>query len=342
MLLACADVYALGLILYFMVRLLAGFRLWPVALFSNFLHFALLPALVLLPIMLALRRWRRAILVALPTLAFLWLYGGLFLPNKVDTVDCNNPGCIKLTVMTFNLGNGGTETPPEDIMKVVVESGADLVGFQEVTAAQAAMMQSRLSSMYPYQIANEVGKNVHGIALISRYPILEWEPFYGNPQAMPNLDATLDVQSQRLRVLVVHPPPPAWSLNWRQMYQARAVGEVHLYAQMLGDQPVVLIGDLNATDQSEEYTTLMSSGLVDAYREVGFGFGPTFPSHEGYGYPFKRAIPLVRLDYVFHSRHFETLRAWVGPDVESDHLPVLAELAWQVEGSATGNMDGDR
>lgn len=341
-LVACTDIYALGLLLYFLARLLTGFRLWPVALFSNFLHFALLPALVLLPIMLALHRRRRAILVALPVLAFVWLYGGLFLPNTAATADCANPGCVKLTLMTFNLGDGGTETPPEDIMKAVLESGVDIAGFQEVTAAQADMMQSRLSSTYPYQISHEAGKNVHGIALISRYPILEWKPFYGNPQIMPSLDATLDVRGRRLRVLVVHPPPPAWSPDWRRMYQARAVGEVRLYTERIGDQPTVLLGDLNATDQSEEHTILMKSGLVDAYRTAGFGFGPTFPSHEGYGYPLKRAIPLVRLDYILHSRHFEALRAWVGPDVESDHLPVLAELIWQAEGDATACTDGDR
>lgn len=342
MLLACADVYALGLILYFLVRLITGFRLWPVALLSNFLQFALLPALVFLPIMLALHRWRRAILSGLPVLAFLWLYGGLFLPNKAAVADCGNPSCVKLTVMTFNLGDDGTQTPPEDIMNTVMESGADIVGFQEVTAPQAEMMQNQLLSTYPYQIAHQVGEDVHGVALISRYPILEGEPFYGDPQIMPSLDVTLDVQGRPLHVLVVHPPPPGWSSNWLRMYQARAVGEVRLYAEMIGDQPAVLIGDLNATDQSEEYAILARAGLVDAYREAGFGFGPTFPSHKGYGYPFEQAIPLIRVDYIFHTRHLNTLHAWVGPDAESDHLPVLAELAWQMEGSTTASADSDR
>jgi vancomycin resistance protein VanJ len=342
MLLAGVDVYALGLILYFLVRLITGYRLWPVALFSNFLQFALMPALVILPIMVVLRRWRRALLVALPALAFLWLYGGLLLPGRTDMVDCGNPGCVKLTMMTFNLGDGGTETPPEDIMKVIMESGADVVGLQEVTAAQAEAMQNQMMSVYPYQITHEAGKNVHGIALMSRYPILEWEPFYGNPPNMPNLDVTLDVGGRQLHVMVVHPPPPGWSPNWLRLYQARAVGEVRLYQELLGDRPTVLIGDLNATDQSEEHAILTRVGLVDAYRKVGFGFGPTFPSHKGYGYPFDLAIPLIRVDYIFHTRHFNALRAWVGSDIESDHLPVLAELAWPVEGGPTANAEGDR
>ena len=107
-----------------------------------------------------------------------------------------------------------------------------------------------------------------------------------------------------------------------------------LYERQIGDQPAVLIGDLNATDQSEEHAILTGLGLVDAFRAAGFGFGPTFPSHQGYGYPFKQAIPLVRVDYVFHTRHFEPVRAWVGPDVESDHLPVIAELIWPAENQA--------
>jgi endonuclease/exonuclease/phosphatase family metal-dependent hydrolase len=39
--------------------------------------------------------------------------------------------------------------------------------------------------------------------------------------------------------------------------------------------------------------------------------------------------PVVRIDYVWHTRHFIATRAWVGGRTGSDHLPVIAELAWR-------------
>ncbi|MBN1312870.1 MAG: endonuclease/exonuclease/phosphatase family protein [Anaerolineae bacterium] len=333
LLLACADLYALGLILYFLLRLTTGFRLWPVALFSNFLHLALLANLVSLSVMLILRRWRRAALFSLPALAFVWLFGGLLIPRPAPV--CNSAErCLRLTAMTYNLGDGGTNTSPEDIARIVLESGADVVGFQEVTASQAASMRNDMVAVYPYQTIYAAGESVNGVALLSRYPVVDEAVFYGDPKTMPNLAVTLDVQGRHLQVLVVHPPPPGWSPDWRHFYRSRAVSDAQIYTEMIADGPALLLGDLNATDQSQAYVILTQSGLGDAYRAAGFGFGPTFPSRKGYGYPFERAIPLVRLDYVLYTGQFKALRAWVGPHAGSDHLPVLAELAWQEEKAA--------
>ncbi|MBN1428443.1 MAG: endonuclease/exonuclease/phosphatase family protein [Anaerolineae bacterium] len=326
-LLAGADIYALGLILYFLLRLFTGFRLWPVALFSNFLHLALLPGLVFLAIALLLRRWRRVMMFGLLTLTFVWLFGELIIPNPTPV--CESAGdCLQLTAMTYNLGNGGTNTPPEDIARAVLESGADVIGFQEITAPQADSMQTDLAVRYPYQTIYAAGESVNGIALLSRYPIVEESVFYGSPKAMPNLDVTLDAQGRRLRVLVVHALPPGWSPDWRHYFCLRSLNDARLYTEMIADGPALLLGDMNAPDQSEIHHVLTQSGLVDAYRAAGFGFGATFPSRQGYGYPFEHATPLFRIDYIFYTKQFRALRAWVGPDAGSDHMPVLAELAW--------------
>jgi vancomycin resistance protein VanJ len=333
MLLACADLYALGLIGYYAIRLLTGFSLWPVALFSNFLHLASLPSLLILPIMLILRRWRRAVLSGLPVLAFLWLFGGLFIPNVGAPPDCGAPDCVKLTVMSLNLGDGGlvNEVSAESLVQTVLASNADVVGFQEVAVAQAEAMQNELSDKYPYRLVYAAGETVNGIALISRYPILEGEPFYGNPPTMPNLDVTLAIQGRPLHVLVVHPPPPGWSSDWLSLYRPRALGDARLYVQMVDAGPALLLGDMNATDQSETYAIFAQAGLADAYHVAGFGFGPTYPARQGYGYPFSKAIPLIRLDYVLYTTQLRVLSAWVGSDAGSDHLPIVAELAWRVE-----------
>jgi endonuclease/exonuclease/phosphatase (EEP) superfamily protein YafD len=37
----------------------------------------------------------------------------------------------------------------------------------------------------------------------------------------------------------------------------------------------------------------------------------------------------MRIDHILYTDHFVAQRAWVGPNAGSDHLPVLAELAWE-------------
>jgi endonuclease/exonuclease/phosphatase (EEP) superfamily protein YafD len=90
-----------------------------------------------------------------------------------------------------------------------------------------------------------------------------------------------------------------------------------------------LIGDFNTTDQSEAYAILQQT-LQDAHRQAGWGFGHTFPSEQlsWHGIP----IPghQVRIDMVWYTADFVALTAAVSErHGESDHSPVVAQLAWR-------------
>lgn len=327
LLLVCADVYAFGLLLYLMARFLTGFRLWPVALFSNFLHLALLPTLVLLPVMLLMRHWPGAAMTGACVLAFAWLFGQLFLPPwHAEPGRMSDDFSVK--VMTFNLGSDLAETAPERLTQIVLDSDADVIAFQEVNLAHADALQHELREMYPYQAVYAAGESTLGIALISRYPIVEARQFSGSIPWLPYQEAKIDVDGRLLHMLNAHPAPPGWSLSLRNFYFSRSRDDMHQFVTMVGDDPGLLVGDFNVADQSEDYAILSRAGLVDSYRVAGYGFGLTYPANRWYGYTNTPTIPLVRIDYIWHTPHFRTIRAWVGGDAGSDHLPVLAELAW--------------
>ncbi len=80
--------------------------------------------------------------------------------------------------------------------------------------------------------------------------------------------------------------------------------------------PVLLCGDFNTPPAGRIYSRL-TQGYRDAFSEVGLGWGYTYPS----------SFPLLRIDYVFCSAHWNTLRAVVGPKPGSDHRPLFVELA---------------
>lgn len=75
---------------------------------------------------------------------------------------------------------------------------------------------------------------------------------------------------------------------------------------------------------------MLTSQLLDTQRTAGWGFGHTYPA---YTYHFRKLpiLPrLVRIDMILHSADFVTLSSQVSPaDGESDHLPVVAKLAWK-------------
>ncbi|MBA3533901.1 MAG: endonuclease/exonuclease/phosphatase, partial [Ardenticatenales bacterium] len=72
---------------------------------------------------------------------------------------------------------------------------------------------------------------------------------------------------------------------------------------------------------------------VDGWQEGGWGLGHTFPGADSPGSSRPKvaglSVPkwLVRIDYIFHSSHWQTLSAEIGPwDQVSDHRPVMATL----------------
>ena len=323
LLLVLVDLYAGAALLYLLLRLLTGDRFWPVRLADTFGHWLLLPAVPLFAVTLAARRWRHAAALAAPALAFAALFGGLFLPAARPAPACadGTGGCPTLTVMTLNAGK---IVPDMDAFAATLrEHSVDVIAIQELSTAFEAALGDALLDEYPHRVL--YGAGVDGIGLLSRFPITSHDLFYLELGAFPYLEVTLDVDGQPLTVFSAHPPPPAYGLG--RGYRTRAIVDMPgLLARIDTSQPTLVLGDFNATDQSAEHRLLTRAGLQDAFREAGWGFGSTFPGAGRAGS--LPAPPVVRIDYVWATSHFAVSRAWVGPAVGSDHLPVLAELHW--------------
>ena len=94
----------------------------------------------------------------------------------------------------------------------------------------------------------------------------------------------------------------------------------------------MLLTDFNRLSWHAAYRQLSSAGLIDAYAVSGPGMGLTLPTR--LAHPASRNTPLgrmplpplLRVDYVWHTRHFRATSSWVGHNAGSDHLPVLARL----------------
>ncbi|MFY9588134.1 MAG: endonuclease/exonuclease/phosphatase family protein [Actinomycetota bacterium] len=89
-----------------------------------------------------------------------------------------------------------------------------------------------------------------------------------------------------------------------------------LVAALASAQRAVVAGDMNERPGGLALTVI-TSRFRDAFAEAGAGDGLTFTAQE----------PKARIDYVFVSDGIRVERATVLPDVASDHLAVVADLA---------------
>jgi endonuclease/exonuclease/phosphatase (EEP) superfamily protein YafD len=80
--------------------------------------------------------------------------------------------------------------------------------------------------------------------------------------------------------------------------------------------PVLLAGDLNTTPWSPYFQTLeKESGLKNSMK--GFGFQPSWAGN---------AFLKIPLDHFLHSPEIVIHNRMIGPDVGSDHLPVIIDF----------------
>lgn len=229
--------------------------------------------------------------------------------------------------MTYNVGAG--LAAPSRLVEVLRDSGADVIGLQELAPEQGAAVGALLHNVYPHQVLHPTG--IPGKGIISRFALyetsqLEWHP------GRPDLQAIVAAPDGELTVMVAHPPPPRFGRNRVQQELLSNEQITSIAAEATRGHPAVLLTDFNRTGWQAAYRQLLAAGLIDAFEVAGRGRGSTLPtrvSHLAYrGHPLGNVslLPMLRVDYVWHTAHFRALRCWTGGHAGSDHLPVLAEL----------------
>jgi endonuclease/exonuclease/phosphatase (EEP) superfamily protein YafD len=288
-----------------------------------FYLFAPLPLVLL--IAFSLRRldiWLGAFVVFLLAV---FLYGKLFLPRQASAAS----GEQSIKVMTYNLLRYNEHT--DAVTNAILASGADVVGLQELNPQVAKAIRQNLKIVYPYQQL-DARDDSGGLGVISRYPLrLSAEPPPGNWLQI----VSVSIGGKPVTLLNVHVestnPSP---IQMMEATIAKRERQVRATMDFVAAHPgsLVMIGDFNSTLQNTTYQEV-TRVLTDSWMEAGWGLGHTFPgvlsSSSARLTIAGMDVPpwLIRIDYIFHSRHFHALDAQIGPwDGYSDHRPVIARL----------------
>jgi endonuclease/exonuclease/phosphatase (EEP) superfamily protein YafD len=188
----------------------------------------------------------------------------------------------------------------------------DAVVFAEVDAQWRAQLAA-LRKDYGHEFATE-GRAGRGLLLLSRLPIRNAARLKVTNEAEPPLGATLLVQGRPLQVIGVH-------TNWPFGLRSRTSRDEQLAELALAAQatprPLVVLGDLNVSPFSGHFQSLLRVGRLTS-AAAGFGWQPTWPEF----------MPPagIQIDHALVSPGVQVRDFRRGPEVGSDHLPVVVDL----------------
>ncbi|NJM28330.1 MAG: endonuclease/exonuclease/phosphatase family protein [Pseudanabaena sp. RU_4_16] len=226
----------------------------------------------------------------------------------------------------------------DKVLSFVRADKPDIAIFIEVDEAWAKKL-APLKDILPYSTDLPLSFDL-GIAVFSRLPLKNIAVEYFDTDSTPSqfkrasIVADLEIEGQTISLIATHPATPIKPrvFNSRNI-QLEAIAK---YIQTL-KHPVVMAGDLNITMWSPYYRKFISDAGLHNARE-GFGILPTWPTNKAQSRLVARISKLVAIpiDHCLVSPAIAVQNIRTGPNVDSDHLPLITDLLIPIKGTEIG------
>jgi endonuclease/exonuclease/phosphatase (EEP) superfamily protein YafD len=235
-------------------------------------------------------------------------------------------GQVTLRVLTCNVG--GQMIGTSALADLIDQARPDVVALQEASGDTKFLWPAEWHVV-----------NCGPFILASRFPITEREHVrkpispWGEKAAVR---FTVQLPEREIQVFNLHleSPRPGLEavLNRKTGIDISQIGRFEAVLQMRAVEaertsawiaafpgPKIIMGDFNTPMESTVFRRCWS-GLDNAFSKAGWGFGFTKISEKrGWSYG-------ARIDHVLYNPDWRCARCWVGQDVGSDHLPLLADF----------------
>lgn len=183
----------------------------------------------------------------------------------------------------------------------------DVVVLNEVSPAYGATLERIDGYPYRYLIPSD---DPFGIGILSRFPLLSVRDT-PTENGGRHVDAQIIWNGTAVALTAIHPMPP---ISPREHGERNRELAAIAAAATSSSQPSIVVGDMNATPWSSAFSGIEHTGFRRAT-----GLTPTWPAI-GHGW---LGIPI---DHVLVSRHWSVLEQRLGPNIGSDHLPVMVKI----------------
>jgi len=214
-----------------------------------------------------------------------------------------------LRVATFNLW-GRNDHHLNQVAAFLAETKADAVVLEEVRGHHKDFLES-LAGQYPYRVGD------NGLAILSKHPIVAdgLVDRGGQPFWMSRIVrwVRLDVDGTQVELAGVHLARPFYP----DLQEADIVALTTFVQERSG--PLIVAGDFNMAPWTVKLKTFTKATGLGRFNT----FYPTWPMR----WKSVPLLPLVPIDNVFTTKHFAKIDARVGPRLDSDHRPVIADIA---------------
>ena len=306
-------------------------------------------------VLLIVRKWRWSIAYMLMIL-ICWGAISTYFPFHFKTKNVPDD-CIKLltyNVMKFEHEKSHSQNKPNQILKYIANSKADIVCIQEYAAMQSGNhltendIKKALKS-YPHskilKLKQSKRKEIIGMAIFSKFPILSFKEIPFESVYNGAFVAELDINGKKTTLINNHLESNKLSMEERAEYygltkefdsqkfddlttkitkrltpafkeRAEQATIVSEYIKNNTNPYIIVCGDFNDTPIS--YSRYKVKGdLRDAFVDTGKGLGISYNRHRF----------LFRIDYILHSKNIKAYNCTVDKSIRnSDHYPVWTYL----------------
>lgn len=201
------------------------------------------------------------------------------------------------------------------LLKLAREEQPDVLVAQEVTKEWCRELLA-LAALLPHRVAVP-GALGAGITLLSRFPFDHSEVIFNEEHQRPGIVVRMTFGGQHFSLLTMHTHAPLrrFHFGYRNALLAAAARVIRRLPT-----PVILLGDLNTSPWSPYFAALLRATKLREARR-GFGVLTTWPVW------LRLPFLMLPIDHCLVSHDINVIQMRTGPDIGSDHLPVIIDLA---------------
>lgn len=224
----------------------------------------------------------------------------------IDQVD----SVTDIKMISINLLSSNNNS--DKVLDFIINEDPDLIVLQEVNQKWDTYLSS-LGSTFPFKLT-EIREDNFGLVVLSKVELIDPEKIILSSIDVPSFYFKINKNGKETHLIATHPLPPIGTDYFD--YRNEQFTNLNEMVKTLNGR-TVLIGDLNTTSFSPNFSRITDGTSLRDSR-LGFGLQPSWNAQ----------IPFisVTIDHILISKEIMVTNRMVGPDIGSDHFPVIIKI----------------